>query len=406
MNSKLVSLAALTLALAACGNGAPTTQSTGAATTAETTQIGSVDEALADAETGRDPAAAQARLETLLGDASLKKEDHARVALALSRIVEKAGDHERAIQLAEDATASGNEDAEKQLFLLLTGKTSPSQWSRRGDQGSPTDSARAFAKYWPAATPDRQVEVEMYLFGGGGSKESVQSPFDVAAALRQNAVDACGLCDEVKTKIHTHSSRETFWTGIPKYASKLDKALVVVYVDAETIPPARYEKWLAAPLADIQAAIGRGDGMVVVKERPGAPPLVTIAAPRMSQLGTMEAKLAGMSTLPLAPFTMKLPEALAAGEIQGAIRARFGAFRKCYEELLARKPGAGGKIELAYAIGNDGTPRDVVVNVPAALDDATLVACVKTTAEKTTYPAWSRDPKATTTVRYPITVTP
>lgn len=404
MNSKIVSLAALIAIAAGCSNGAAPTQTTGAAP--EVAQIGSVDEALADAETGRDPVAAQARLETLLADASLKKEDHARVALALSRIVDKAGDHERAIQLAEDATASGNEDAEKQLFLLLTGKASPSQWSRRGDQGTPTDSARAFAKYYPAATPDRQVEVEMYLFGGGGSKESVQSPFDVGAALRQNAVDACGLCDEVKTKIHTHSSRETFWSGIPKYASKLDKALVVVYVDADTIPPARYEKWLAAPLSEIQGAIEHGEGMIAVKERPGAPPLVTIAAPRMSQLGTLETRLAGMSTLPLAPITIKLSEALAPSEIQGAIRSRFGAFRKCYEDLLVRKPGAGGKIELAYTIGNDGIPRDVVVNVPAALDDSTLVSCVKTTAEKTVYPAWSRDPKATTTVKYPIVVTP
>ena len=30
------------------------------------------------------------------------------------------------------------------------------------------------------------------------------------------------------------------------------------------------------------------------------------------------------------------------------------------ETLLAKKPGAGGKMELGFAIGNDGKPRDVV----------------------------------------------
>ena len=403
MNTKLISLAALTLALAACGNG--TAPSPTGSTAPETTQASAVDEALADAETGRDPAAAQARLETLLGDGSLKKEDHGRVALALSRIVEKS-DTERAIQLAEDASAAGNEDAEKQLFTLLTGKPSPSTWSRRGDQGIVTESARAFAKYFPAATPDRQVEIEMYLFGGGGSRESVQSPFDVGGALRQNAVDACGLCDEVKTKIHTHSSRETFWSAIPRYAGKLEKALVVVYVDADTIPPARYEKWLAAPLVDIKAAIEHGDGLIAVKERVGAPPLVTVAAPRMSQLDAVETKLAAMSTLPLTPIKIALPEALGPREIQSAVRTRFGGYRKCYETLLQSSPTAAGKIELAYTIDNAGTPHDVVVNLPPALDDATLKSCVKAVAEGTMYPAWSRDPKATTTVRYPIVVNP
>ncbi len=38
-------------------------------------------------------------------------------------------------------------------------------------------------------------------------------------------------------------------------------------VSSATIPPARYQKWVAAPIADIQAAIERGEGMFAVKDR-------------------------------------------------------------------------------------------------------------------------------------------
>lgn len=409
MNSKLVSLAALALAVglgtlaAGCGNGTTTTQSTGSAP--ETAQAPSVDEAIADGETGHDPAAAQAKLETLLADATLTKDDHARVALALSRLVD-ATDHERAIKLAEDAVAAGSSDAEDRLFTLLSGNPPPNRYARRGPIGEVTPAARAFAKYWPAATPDRQVEIEMDMFGGTDSGGGPRGAFDVSSALREAAVAACGLCDTVKTDIHTHSSRESNWASIPRYESKLDHALVVVYVDADTIPPARYQKWVAAPIADVQAAIGRGEGMFAIKDRTGAPPLVLIAAPRLSQFGTVEAKLAQTSAFPAEPVKVALSAHLEPAEIQDAVRMRFGAYRKCYETLLGSRPGAGGRMELAFTIGNDGKPRDVVVDLSSALKDDTLATCVKTTTEHLRFPAWSADPKATTTVKYPIVVTP
>ena len=54
------------------------------------------------------------------------------------------------------------------------------------------------------------------------------------------------------------------------------------------MPPERYAQWLAAPIADIKAALERGEGFAAVKERPNAPPLVTIAAPRSSQFHGVE----------------------------------------------------------------------------------------------------------------------
>lgn len=57
-------------------------------------------------------------------------------------------------------------------------------------------------------------------------------------------------------------------------------------------------------------------------------------------------------------------------------------------------------------IDHDGEPGDVAVAVPPSLDDAQLESCIATAAERISYPAWSSDPKDTTTVRYPIVVSP
>jgi hypothetical protein len=407
MNTKLIPLALLsTLALGACSNGnAPDGTVTGAPVANNAAPKTTIDEAIADAETGRDPAAAQAKLETLLADASLSKQDHGRVALALSRVVEKT-DLERAIRLTEEAVAADDSEAEDRLFTLLSGQAPPNKYARRSPLGEVTPAARAFAKYWPAAKPDRQVEVEMDLFGGTDSGGGPRGAFDVGAALREAAVAECGLCDTVKVDIHTHSSRESNWSAIPRYEAKLDHALVVVYADDATIPPARYQKWVAAPIADVRAALARGEGMFAVKERPGAPPLVLIAAPRPSQFGTVEDKLAQTGTFAPEPVKVALPDHLLPSEIQDAVRMRFGAYRKCYETMLTRKPGAGGKIELAFTIGNDGKPRDVAVDLSSGLQDAELASCAKAATEHLSFPAWSTDPKASTTVKYPIVVSP
>lgn len=397
---KHTSLAFLALALVACGNGSPVP---GAADASPRT---TVDDALAEAETGHDPVASRARLEAILADTTTGKADRARVSLGLARLVEPT-DKERAITLTEQAVALGSEDADKHLFKMLTDKDPPSVWGRRTDPGPVTPSAKALAKFWPAAIPGRPVEIEIYAFGGldeweGGPKGT----FDISSVLRQNAVDACGLCDEVNTKIHTHSSREPFWTGIPRYAASLDHALVVVYVDQATIPPARYQQWIAAPIDTIESALGRGDGMVAVKQRPSAPPIITIAAPRFTQLAAVEKAFSEMSTLPAQPVSVTLPEKLTPAEVRSAVRGRFGQFRTCYNALLKTSPTAAGTFELSYTVANDGTTKSVTVALPASLEDAAFRSCVQTVAESFTYPAWSRDPKSSTTVRYPITVKP
>ncbi len=396
---KFTSLAVLALTLVACSNGSTIPS------VADASAHSSVDDALAEAETGRDPGASRTQLEAILADTSTTKEDRARVSLALARLIEST-DKERAITLTEQAVALGSEDANKHLFELLTGKEEPSQWQRRQNPGLVAPSAKALAKYWPAATPDRAVEIEINSFGGLDDWESGPiGTFDIGAVLREQAVQACGLCDEVQTKIHTHSSRETFWTSIPRYASTLDHALVVVYVDQATLPPARYQQWLAAPIDVIADALARGEGLVAVKERPSAPPLVTIAAPRFTQLGAAEKAFSEMAALPMKPTTIALPERLAASELRSAVRSRFTQFRSCYDALLQTSPTSAGTLELSFVVANDGTTRDMNVTMPASLEDPAFRACVQTTAASITYPAWSHDPKSSTTVRYPITMT-
>src|SRR5262249_388443 len=150
---------------------------------------------------------------------------------------------------------------------------------------------------------------------------------------------------------------------------------VVLYVDEETMPPERYSKWLAAPAADLHAAFSRGEGLLAVKERPGAPPLVTVAAPRVAQLLTVQADLAAMTELPKQPVTVTLHDALTKNEIQRGIRAHFGAFWSCYESLLTHRPEARGSAHLSFTVEGSGNVQDARVTLDGTLDDPELRAC-------------------------------
>src|SRR5690606_6015043 len=105
---------------------------------------------------------------------------------------------------------------------------------------------------------------------------------------REQAQARCPTCENVPVKIHTSSSREPSWTSIPKYRKRLEAALIVVYVDLESLVPARYEDILPMPTGEIAARLQKGDGLIAVRERKGAPPIILLAAPRRSQLSEVE----------------------------------------------------------------------------------------------------------------------
>jgi hypothetical protein len=401
---KSASLAVVLGFVVACGHPNQTDPAATGAPTETTAQL-SLEQILADSDTGRDPANVRAALEKVLADPAISKEDRIRADMALARVVEPT-DKERAVSILEDAVSLGDEGAQKRLFSLLSGHDAPSPYRQRDDTPV-APIAFAFARSFPAATPDREVEIDVLTFGTPRDRSAeALGTLEIGSALRQNAVDACGLCDEVKTSIHTHRSNERLWSAIPHYSGRIDKALVVVYVDQETVLPERYAKWLAAPLADVNASLARGEGLVAVKERPGAPPLVTLAAPRASQLLTVESTLAQMKELPKEPVPVKLASGLSKEEVRSGVQARWSGFKACYEGLLQKQPKAAGAAEIAFTITATGEVADARVSLDPALEEPAHRACFDKVVASLRYPAWSKDPSAKTTVRYPIHFSP
>lgn len=391
--------------VAACGTPDAPGQAPAAATSASTPAAAAeptLADAIADAETGRDPAGTRARLESALADANLDKKTRGEVLVALAHAVEST-DKERAADLLEQAVVLGDANAEDRLYALFTGHAPEAP---RPFDAPIAESARALAQFFPAARPDNHVEIAIVAFGHHDSRASdAAGTFAISEALREKATIACGVCDQVKTSIHTGFSRYRFWSALPR-ATETDKALVVSYVTADSLPPARYAKWLGADVADIEAAFARGDGLVAVKTRPHAPPLVTIAAPRVTRLATVESALAAMRELPKAPVTVKLPRGLTPDEVRAGVRERFAVFRGCYESLLTRRSGASGKIEIGYTIPATGGVSEPVASLEGSLEEPEFRACVEKTLRTLRYPSWSNDPAAKITVKYPIVFNP
>ncbi|HEU4537798.1 MAG TPA: AgmX/PglI C-terminal domain-containing protein [Polyangiaceae bacterium] len=385
--------------LAGCGE---TSAAPGAAPApADVAPESALERALVDVDVGRNLAAARETLTTMLASGSLSKEDRVRADLVLAKLLEPT-DKERAIALLEDAASLDDGAAQKRLFRLLAGRDAPSSWARNTWDAPPPPSAFAFARYFPAATADNEVDVQVFVFGGDARTTDTLGTFHVGDALRSNAFDACRSCDEAKAGIHVASTHKELWSAIPAYAAQLEKALVVLYVDEETMVPERYAKWLAAPAADLRAAFSRGEGLVAIKERPGAPPLVTVAAPRVAQLLTVEATLAAMGELPKQPVTVKLDDALTKNEIQRGMRAHFGPFWSCYESLIARRPDARGKATLSFTVEASGKVEGMRVALDGTLEDAELRPCFEKAAGAMHFPAWSQNPSAKTAIRYPL----
>lgn len=330
----------------------------------------------------------------------------ARADLALSGLVGTSeADKEKSLSLLEEAIALGGEAtsdaASKKLFVTLSGHE-PLKRGRAPSALPIAPAAYALSKYFAPAGAEATIEIAEY----SPYSDDPAGAFNIGAAIREDAEKRCGLCDDMKMAISTHFSRQSDWSSIPRERDRLERALVVMGVTSDTLVPARYEKWLAVPTAAIRAAFERGEALVAVKERAGAPPLVTIAAPRAAQLGTALEKFAAMSTLPTAaPVAFKVPSALTKDEIRSTIRLRFGALKGCYESLLSRKPDAAGQLDVSMAVANTGKA-DTKVGLGSALEEPTYRACVEHALADMQFPAISNDPHDRTTVKYPIVVAP
>jgi hypothetical protein len=362
---------------------------------------------------GRDVAGARAALEAILRDPAITPEQRDQARFALSRAHEAAGDREAAIAAIEALLADHpdgaryplEQTAEARLRKLLTGSEGePKKWMPDGRQAPPF--ARVLAKYFPVPRDTKQgVTVRVAAFGGDNETSDRLGTFAVGRAIRELRREACALCDE-RLPIHLAATRIGSWTGIPRTRAQLGSALVIHYFDlGEGRTPARYDAELPLPSAEIVAHLERGEGLVAARERPGAPPVILIAAPREAQLADVEEALAEMKELPLEPKVVEIKPTLKANEIQGVMRASFDKFRGCYEAVLRRAPDAKGKATLRFTIRPDGVVEKATVETSeGALHDATFEGCMGTAVGAITFPSTrAKDP---TTVTYPISFAP
>lgn len=356
---------------------------------------------------GRDLAGARAALAAVIADRTAPADVRDRAAMSLSRAHELANDKEGAVAVIESLLAEhandhpwpGQDAAERRLRKLLTGKeTGPEAPRSAAEKTSPF--ARALAGFFPAKK-DAPVEVSIVAFGGSSDVSDAHGTFQIAAALREKAQEACPLCEN-KVNVRTSSSRTGSWTAIPAMKDRLGTSLTVFYSHLGDPIPSRYEALLPVSMAEVTAHLAKGEGVMIAKERPGAPPVILLAAPRAAQLADVEEALAARTSLPSTLEAVKVPASLKPQEIQAVVRGKFGSFRKCYEDLLPRAPAAAGKIVLAFGIQGDGSIADLDVSAEGAVDDGTMTRCMTEAASKLRFDATG----VTTTVKYPIAFSP
>jgi len=187
--------------------------------------------------------------------------------------------------------------------------------------------------------------------------------------------------------------------GNPRWS----KSLAVFYYDLGTgrIPP-RYDRYLPIPGARVDETLHQGKGLVAVKQRDGAPPIVLIAAPRWGQLDKVEEAFSRMTQLPAEPAAVELDAGLSSSEIQVVMRGARKQMRGCYESLLARSPDATGKLVFSYSIGPDGKVSDARLDDGTTLSEPEFQRCMLGVVGELRYPASGK----TTTVKYPVSLTP
>jgi hypothetical protein len=360
-------------------------------------------------DVGRDLAGARAALDQVLADPTITCDQRDEARLGLSRALEAGGDREGAIAAVEALLADHpdgarfplEEVAAARLRKLVTG--SEAEPPRHVEKPGPVSPfARVLARWFPAPTASKaSVDVRLQFFGGSEEASARIGTFAIGAALHDLRREACTFCDD-HLSIQTDMGRSGSWVDIPRNRARLPGTLNVFYFDlgAGRIP-ARYDAELPLPSAEIAARLAKGDGLVAARERPGAPPVLLIAAPREVQLEQVEEALAAMKTLPTEPVAVPVVGARQPDEIQAVVRASFGAFRSCYEAVLRTSPTARGTAKMHFVIRDDGAIEGVSAVTDGPLRDAE--ACLVAAFKGLSFPAAVG---GKVTVTYPIAFSP
>ncbi len=358
-------------------------------------------------DVGRDLAGARATLEAIVADPSVPADVRERATFGLSRAFELNKDKESAIRTIEGLLAAHVEDrswpaqeaAEKRLRLLVTGKEDGPA-SARPHEEKVANIARVLATFFPVKK-DQPTEVNILSFGRDGARSDTLGALRIDDALREIADEACPLCD---TKLNIRAfSRSAPWTAIPASRSRMATSLAVFYTSLADPIPARYDDVLPVPMSEVTQHLAKGEGLVIAKERPNAPPVILMAAPREAQLAEVEEAFAQMKALPGALTVIKVAPGLKPDEIRTVMRGDgMPAFKKCYEALLTRSPGATGRAEIAFTIKADGTIEELHVETTDGLKEGTFQRCMDAAMTPLTFAATGQ----TTTVKYPFTFSP
>jgi hypothetical protein len=398
--NKILALALVSLSACAAPTAGPTDKAAPSPAPVSASSL-AVEQAVRDLDVGHDAAAARKKLEDALLDTTLPDATRDVANLALARALDRTGDKEKAIETVEALLAKHanehpwalEEQTDDLLQTLVNGKVTK---AKRDDSGpSATPIAKAIAPYFPAR--DGKVIISEYLVGGT-SGERLET-FDIARALREKKRESCALCDDT-LNAHSHVSQSS-WTSIPANRSKYDEALVVYYYDLESNRiPARYDELLPMKTVDVDARLAKGEGVIVVKKRESAPPMILMAAPRTAQLAEVEQTLSALKELPTAPVTVIVSPGLRPNEIKGVFRAARPSFRACAQAMFTRTPGVSGTITMKLKVTPEGTVTALSSDAPAAFD-ATFTRCMEKVTQELAFPASG----AEVSVTYPLVIT-
>jgi hypothetical protein len=78
---------------------------------------------------------------------------------------------------------------------------------------------------------------------------------------------------------------------------------------------------------------------------------------------------------------------LTAEEINRIVKARAGVFRACYQTVLNRSPGLGGKLVVHFTIGGDGAVKSSKTAAGSTLRNSDVESCVNSNIMRLKFPA-------------------
>ena len=339
-------------------------------------------------ERGGDLNAAKQQFEAALADPSLSADEKDEARLGLSQAKAALGDTDGAVALVEQLLQTHGdssrfavrESAEKQLRKLLTGHEEDTSNFSISEHYAPV--ARALAPYFK---PDEKGEtlIDVYSFGDRGSRDDL-GIFNIAAAKRDMALEECAFCDQHNNFSRSMSSSGS-WVSLPRAMGEAasdmpqaDRSMLVFYMDLEANRvPSRYDAYLAIPSNEIVSHLERGEGLIAMRERPGAKPTIVIAAPRFGQLSAVTEAFSKLTSLPKTPLVVPVAAGLTPDEIKSTIRGAKSAEKRCYDTLLAKDPSASGQIVVSFSIDVEGNVRDARADdAKSTLKDGEMQNCV------------------------------